>query len=307
MRSSNHQRWAAVLGVWIVVWLVPSLAVGQGDKPDLDPETVERGKYLSKIAGCNDCHTSGYLLNSGSIPQDQWLLGDRFGWKGPWGTTYASNLRIFMSAMTEDAWVQTARLLVSRPPMPWFTLREMEEADLRAIYQFVRSLGPVGDPAPGFVPPDKEPSPPYALFPSPGTALSNRENEELVLQMYKEFDAGELDAFVQSIGPDFAAHVMGNQSMDWKGFVEFGSQFLSAFPDGRHIFDYVVTQGDYVVTVGSYRGTHEGELMGIVPTHKQIDLSVMHLDRVENGRIVEHRGIANALDLMSQLGISPGN
>jgi predicted ester cyclase/mono/diheme cytochrome c family protein len=281
------------------------LALAQAGTPNLDPKAVERGKYLSKIAGCNDCHTSGYLLNSGSIPQNQWLLGDQFGWRGPWGTTYASNLRIFMSGITEDAWVQVARSLKSRPPMPWFTLNEMEETDLRAIYQFVRSLGPMGEPAPSFVPPDQEPNHPYALFPSP--ASSGREIKELVLQMYKEFDAGKLAAFEPSISPGFAAHVMGNQSMDWDGFVEFGSQFRTAFPDGHHVFDYVVEQGEYVVTVGSYRGTHEGELMGIVPTHRQISLAVMHFDRVEGGKIVEHRGIGNALDLMSQLGVSFGD
>ena len=153
--------------VFVVVLSTSWIAFAQSDEPVLNPKTVEHGKYLVKIAGCNDCHTSGYLLGAGKIPQEQWLLGDHFGWRGPWGTTYAANLRILMSGITEDAWVQYARALKSRPPMPWFTLNEMKESDLRAIYQFVRSLGPVGDPAPAFVPPDQEPSPPYALFPSP--------------------------------------------------------------------------------------------------------------------------------------------
>ncbi len=125
--------------------------------------------------------------------------------------------------------------------------------------------------------------------------------------MYEEFDKGALNAFEASISSDFAAHVMGNQSMDWEGFIDFGSQFLSAFPDGRHVFDHVVVNGGNVVTVGRYRGTHTGELMGIAPTNRQIDLAVMHLDRVEDGRIVDHIGIANALDLMSQLGVSLGD
>jgi predicted ester cyclase len=125
--------------------------------------------------------------------------------------------------------------------------------------------------------------------------------------MYDEFDKGNLNAFRPAICPDFAAHVMGNMSMDWNGFVEFGSQFLAAFPDGRHVFEHVVVEGDCVVTVGRYLGTHEGELLGIAPTHRQIDLAVMHLDRVRDGRIVEHRGIGNGLDLMSQLGVSGGN
>ena len=133
-------------------------------------------------------------------------------------------------------------------------------------------------------------------------AQREQENKALVLRMYGEFDNGRLDGFQASISPHFAAHVMGNQSMDWKGFLEFGSQFVSAFPNGRHVFDHVVAEGPYVVTAGKYCGTHQGELLGVAPTHRQIELAVMHLDRIEDGRIVEHRGIANALDLMSQLG-----
>lgn len=134
---------------------------------DPDLQQVERGRYLSKIGGCNDCHTPGYLLAEGKVPETLWLTGDRFGWRGPWGTTYASNLRLLFQSLTEDQWVALARKLKARPPMPWFTLNGMEEGDLRALYRFVRYLGPGGEPAPAYVPPNEEPKTPYALFPSP--------------------------------------------------------------------------------------------------------------------------------------------
>jgi mono/diheme cytochrome c family protein len=53
-----------------------------------DAETVERGRYLVTITGCNDCHTAGYLASEGQTPEEQWLTGDTFGWRGPWGTTF---------------------------------------------------------------------------------------------------------------------------------------------------------------------------------------------------------------------------
>jgi hypothetical protein len=49
--------------------------------------------------------------------------------------------------------------------MPWFSLRDMTDEDLRAIYQFVRSLGPGGEPAPAYLPPGQTPSGPYVQFP----------------------------------------------------------------------------------------------------------------------------------------------
>ena len=43
----------------------------------------ERGRYLLQIAGCNDCHTAGYLLAPDKTPDQAWLLGDTLGWSGP--------------------------------------------------------------------------------------------------------------------------------------------------------------------------------------------------------------------------------
>ena len=130
-------------------------------------QDAERGKYLVTIAGCNDCHTPGYLLADGNVPETAWLTGDSFGWRGPWGTTYPPNLRSVALALTEDQWVHMAKNLKARPPMPWFNLNQMSDDDLRSIYRYIQKLGPGGGQAPAYVPPDKEPNPPYAVFPPP--------------------------------------------------------------------------------------------------------------------------------------------
>ena len=132
-------------------------------KPD-DPQ-VKRGRYLVEIGGCNDCHTAGYAPSGGKVPEAQWLLGDSLGWHGPWGTTYPTNLRLYMQGMTEDQWVKKAKALNTRPPMPWFNVRAMTTGDLRAMYRYVRSLEPVGKPAPAYLAPDKTPPQPYVAFP----------------------------------------------------------------------------------------------------------------------------------------------
>jgi mono/diheme cytochrome c family protein len=128
---------------------------------------VARGRYLAMIAGCNDCHTPGYAPSGGKVDEKQWLVGDTLGWRGPWGTTYPANLRLYMERLSEKEWVAKARKLETRPPMPWFALNAMTDSDLRAIYRYARSLGPAGEPAPAFVPPGQEPRPPYVTFPAP--------------------------------------------------------------------------------------------------------------------------------------------
>lgn len=61
-----------------------------------------------------------------------------------------------MQTMTEDEWFQKAKTFEPRPPMPWFNVHAMTEQDQRAIYRFVKSLGPAGELAPEYVPPGKE-------------------------------------------------------------------------------------------------------------------------------------------------------
>ena len=135
-----------------------------------DKKLIERGKYMVRMGGCNDCHTDGYLMNDGQTPVSEWLKGSGFGWRGPWGTTYPPNLRLFVKDLSEKQWIKTAKTLKRRPPMPWFNLNKMSDSDLRAIYHFIKSLGEPGNPAPAYLSPDKEPPMPYASFPPPPPA-----------------------------------------------------------------------------------------------------------------------------------------
>lgn len=135
-----------------------------GDGFRADPELAARGRNIAIVSGCNDCHSPGYAPSDGNTPEDTWLTGDGFGWMGPWGTTYGTNLRIFVGKLSEDQWVDAARSLRRRPPMPWFNLNHMEENDLRALYHYIRSLGAPGEPAPAALAPDVEPSAPHARW-----------------------------------------------------------------------------------------------------------------------------------------------
>lgn len=128
---------------------------------DAAADVMARGEYLVRIGGCNDCHTAGYAERQGELPTAQWLTGSPLGYHGPWGTTYASNLRLRMQEMSETQWLAYSGNLRTRPIMPDFTLRAMSEADRRAIYRFVHSLGPAGETAPAYLPPGQTPPAPY--------------------------------------------------------------------------------------------------------------------------------------------------
>lgn len=137
----------------------PAAAVTQ-----VDAKLVARGRYLTQISGCNDCHTAGYALAGGEVEESKWLMGDVLGWEGPWGTTYPINLRLFMNDLSAEQWLQIARQ-PARPPMPWFALRDMTDEDLLSLYHYVRSLGPAGEPAPAYMPPGQAAQTPVIKFP----------------------------------------------------------------------------------------------------------------------------------------------
>lgn len=126
---------------------------------------VARGRYLVLTSGCNDCHTPGYAERDGQVPEDLWLTGDQLGWRGPWGTTYATNLRLRLQDFDEAQWLVYARNFRARPPMPWFNVAAMNDDDLRALYRYTRAMGPAGSPVPAYVPPNRVPSTPFVAFP----------------------------------------------------------------------------------------------------------------------------------------------
>ena len=130
------------------------------------------------------------------------------------------------------------------------------------------------------------------------------QNKAIVLQFYKAFDDRKMEQALELLAPSFVAHMAGMpEPLNSESFKQFGMAFYLAFTNGQHIFDEVVVSEDRVVTCGTFTATHLGEFQGLPPTGKQISLSVMHIDHVEDGKIVEHWGQGDALGLMQQLGI----
>ena len=171
--GSNALR-GLMLGILVTFALAPrSFAAGESTSQQAkqprspNAKLIERGRYLVRITGCNDCHTPGYGQSGGAVPEEDWLIGSPLGFRGDWGTTYASNLRLYMQSISAEQWVKIAKTTQFRPPMPWFNLRDMSERDLRAMYHFMRSLGPAGKAAPNFLPPGESPKGPIVQFPEP--------------------------------------------------------------------------------------------------------------------------------------------
>jgi mono/diheme cytochrome c family protein len=133
--------------------------------PAVQAQTMEQaGEYLTLVGSCNDCHTQGWVESKGKTPPADRFAGLDVGFRGEWGTSYGKNLRTVVQRQSEDHWVmvlKTADEGDGKLPMPWWNTAQMSERDLRAMYRYIKSLGPNLKGVPRALPPGKEPTGPY--------------------------------------------------------------------------------------------------------------------------------------------------
>lgn len=109
------------------------------------------------------------------------------------------------------------------------------------------------------------------------------------------------------ISPDFTAYGAGGQPIHQgpSGLVEFIKTWRGAFPDGQMQVHALLSEGEFAVSLLTWRGTHLGDFYGIPATGKQIELTSIGLDRIVNDKCAEGWGEADMLGLMEQLGAVP--
>ena len=79
--------------------------------------------------------------------------------------------------------------------------------------------------------------------------------------------------------------------------------YRAAFPDLHVEIEELVSAGDRTVITFTLSGTHEGDLMEIAATGRQVKVSGMTLSHFENGKIVEEWELLDQLSLFQQLGV----
>lgn len=117
-------------------------------------------------------------------------------------------------------------------------------------------------------------------------------------------DYGVIDRFVADrfVGydPSQPEPVRGRDGL--KAFIDM---YRSAFRDARITVDASFADGDWVATRWTGRGIHEGELMGVAPTGKEVTVTGLSMTRVADGEIVEDWSNWDALGMLIQLGAVP--
>jgi mono/diheme cytochrome c family protein len=152
---------------------------------------AQRGAYLVRAMGCNDCHTPWKLGPKGPEPDMSrelsghpadlvmppapklsgpwtWSGGvTNTAFAGPWGTSFTANLtpdaetglgkwtaETFIAALRTGRHEGKGRPLL--PPMPWPMIRTLTDEDLRAVFAYLQSLPPIRNRVPAPVDPEDQ-------------------------------------------------------------------------------------------------------------------------------------------------------
>ena len=137
-------------------------------------DQLARGKYLSIVGGCIDCHTPGTFYGAQDTTRN--LSGSELGWTGPWGTTYPRNLtpdpETGLGKYSAEDIVRAIRAgqrldgSAMLPPMPWPNYAQMTDEDLLALATYLKAIPAVSHKVPDRLAPGIKP--PAALtFPPP--------------------------------------------------------------------------------------------------------------------------------------------
>ena len=145
--------------------------------------SVARGKYLVTAMGCHDCHTpakmgangpepdmslglsghpSGMTLPPPPAPSGPWIVSataSNTAWSGPWGISYTANLTpdddTGLGLWTEQQFVDTIRTGRRQgrgreilPPMPWPVFKNLNDADLKAMFAYLRTIPAIKNKVP---------------------------------------------------------------------------------------------------------------------------------------------------------------
>lgn len=131
------------------------------------------------------------------------------------------------------------------------------------------------------------------------------EAHETVLRRFAEeiVSNGDFSVLEELVHPTYVFRSPGQEVHGLEGLRGVIGAYRAAFPDLKMTVEDLVVAGEKAVVSFTLTGTHEGDLMGVAATGKQVEVSGMVLSRLERGRIVEEWEVLDQLTLLQQLGV----
>ncbi len=139
--------------------------------------------------------------------------------------------------------------------------------------------------------------------------MSIEENKTLVRRYFEEAPKN-LEACDQIFTPQIAWHALYRTShsefiSDPQAEKTAYARHMNLWGGWSEFIEEMIAEGDRVMVRWTFRGTHQGEYLGIPPTHKPIMFSGIYIFRIQDGRIAEIWNLWDQVGEWQQLGILP--
>jgi len=116
-------------------------------------------------------------------------------------------------------------------------------------------------------------------------------------------NTGDVSRLAEFVSPDFReANDPTGRAVGLEAMREHVLGVRRTYGDLHLTVEQQIAEGEWVATRITARGTHRGEWLGIRPTGKPVEFTGVNLDRIVDGRIVEHGGAANLFEGLLAIG-----
>jgi len=135
--------------------------------------------------------------------------------------------------------------------------------------------------------------------------METSDNKLIIRRYIEEIEnTGDVSNIGEFISEDYIEVYEGKRyNIGIKGAIDHILGVRRVFPDLKLTIDHQITEGEWVATLYSVTGTFKDEWFGMKPTGKPITFTGVNMDRVKDGKIIEHGGAANLLDPLLKAGV----
>ena len=122
-----------------------------------------------------------------------------------------------------------------------------------------------------------------------------------VNKFYEVYNTGDMGLWNEAMSESYVGHVNGQDVPNREVGAGFVQALLVAFPNIQYTVEDTVTQGNKVTCRWSATATHTGDLFGMPPTNKDVNMLGMTIFRIEDGQVAELWDVWDQHGMMEQL------
>lgn len=134
--------------------------------------------------------------------------------------------------------------------------------------------------------------------------MSTALNKQIVARFNKEFiEQGNLESFEELLSNKVINHSAPAGMPNGKeSFFNFLNHVLrKGFPNLKVEILGQIAEKDLVTTRKRITATHTGEILGIPASNKEVEINIIDMIRVQDGKYVEHWGQSNFEEVLKQI------